>query len=78
VFIAALWVIVAFLVVMGGIGALSWLKERPGTAVISFLAVSAIVTVIAGLIVSGWGIALLVGAGAGALWLGINGLHHKS
>jgi hypothetical protein len=77
-FIGALWVIVAFLVFMGAVGIAGWFKESPGAVVISFLVVGAVVTVVAGLFVSSWGIALLVGTGAGAVWLGVNGLHHNS
>lgn len=77
-FIGALWVIVAFLIFMGGVGIASWFRDSPAAVVINFLVVGAIVTVVAGLIVSSWGIALLVGAGGGAVWLGFNGMHHNS
>jgi hypothetical protein len=67
-------VIALFLVFFGLMGIVQLFKQHPGPAIAGFLVLGGLVTWISAIFVSSWAIALLIGAGAGAVCLAIMGL----
>lgn len=76
----AMWVIVAFLVFLGGVFIVEFIKDSPAGAIICFLIIGAVATVVGALIFAswGWGVILLFGAGAGIVGTAIMAMHDRS
>jgi hypothetical protein len=76
----ALWLGVAFVVLLGGAFLVQFIAENPGGAILCFLVIGLIAGIIGAVIFSswGWGVDLLFAAGAGVVGTAIMAMHNHS